>query len=99
MNNAQVFYSILDEVGIDYSMGDYTDIVFNFVESEGLDSKFYEYVFKMFEGHMEEIGYQDRMDAYEDGGIFKPQKITWPKLQEYYEKGVRTAESEVSGTL
>lgn len=99
MNSAQVFFNILDDVGIDYSMGNYTDLVFDFLDSKGLDSEFYDYVFKAFEGHMEENGYQDRMDAYEDGIAFKPQKITWLKLKEFYEKGVRAAEEDFNTSI
>lgn len=96
MNNAQVFFSILNDVDVDYSMGDYTDIAFDFIEDKSLDEEFYEFVFKVFESQLYERGCEDRYYADEIEEEFEPQKFKWPKLQEFYNKGVKAAEAELN---
>ncbi len=90
----KAFWDILEEVGVDNSMGDYNDLACRFIQEQGLGEQFEEYLCDAFSEELFLRAEAHRSDAYADGVPFKPETFEWPKLQECYDNGVKKAEED-----
>ena len=90
----KAFWGIMEEAGVDNSMGDYNDLAYSFIHKQGLEEQFEEYLCDAFSEELFLRAKAHRSEAFADGVPFKPKRFKWPKLQEHYDNGVKKAEED-----
>jgi hypothetical protein len=83
------FYKILDDIGVDNSMGDYNYLLSSFIDKNGLGERFEDFVIESFKNDLIMMGENDYYDSI-DGRLEKRAKFINKKMQEFYDLGWAT---------
>jgi len=99
MTLEETYHFIVNDAGVDNSMGDYNYIAFAFMESKGLVDEFRTFLINSFISHIAHVGEVDHDYALSYGDPFERRKFKIPEFQDAYDRGVEKAEDEYNKVL